>query len=344
MKHEFLSATLACCLALSAFASPVTAQDVIIRAATTLSDNDGAQAQGYNAFAEQVALRSGGTMAVEIFWGGTLGGDREIYEQIQAGSIHMTATADGPLAGFYPPIQAVAIPFMFSSEQHAIEFFNNGEVFARMREEMRQSTGLRVLRVGGAGFRNFTNNTQPLRTPADLAGLRMRTMESPVMMAMTRGLGAEPTPIAFNELIPSLLTGVVTGQENAVGTIRDFRIYEAQRYLSIDQHLYGPTLIVINDAFFTGLTEAQQRVILDSAQVMRDVQLVVVARRYAADIAYLREQGMEIHINTLEERALFAQAAQPAVIEFLTGRFGAELVQAVLDDAAAVDRRLYSAE
>lgn len=341
MKQQLTRLTIATAVAIGTLAGSVSAQDIIIRAATTLPDSDGALAQSYRVFADQIALRSGGTMAVEMFWGGTLGGDREIYEQIQDNSIQFTATADGPLAGFHPPIQAVAIPFLFSSDRVALEFFNNSEVFSEMREGL-LGAGLRVLTVGGAGFRNFTNNTRQFRTPADMAGLRMRTMESPVMMEMTRGLGAEPTPIAFNELIPSLLTGVVTGQENAVGTVRDFKIYEAQRYLSINEHLYGPTVIVISDEFFQGLTDAQRRIVMDSANVMRDVHYVISSQRYIADMRYLADRGMEIHVNTPDEKAQFAAAAQPAVIEFLNSRFGDELVQRVLDGAAEAERALYT--
>ena len=342
MKQELIRISAACAVSLAMLAGTATAQEIVIRAATTLPDTDGALAQSYRVFADQIALRSGGTMRVEMFWGGTLGGDREIYEQIQDNSIQLTHTADGPLAGFYPPIQAISIPFLFKSDRHAFEFFDTSEVFAEMKEGLRQNAGLRVLTVGGVGFRNFTNNTRQFHTPADMAGLRIRTMESPVMMEMTRGLGAEPTPIAFNELIPSLLTGVVTGQENAVSTVRDFSIYEAQQYMSINEHLFGVSVIAISDAFFNSLTEEQRRIVMDSALVMRDVYYSVGAQRYAQDMAYLADRGLQIHVNTAEEKAQFAAASQPAVIEFLNGRFGAELVQRVLDDAAAAERSLYN--
>lgn len=342
MRREILSVFTAAAVATSAFVTPATAQDVTIRAATTFpADSGHPLVTAYKEFANQVELLSGGTMAVEMFWGGSLGGDREIYEQIQSGSLQFTVASTGPLAGFYPEIDALSIPYLFQSAAHAREFLRSSPTVAEMMSDMTEQTGLRVLLLTGSDFRNFTNNTRQFTTPADMEGLRMRTMESPVMMAMTRGLGAEPTPIAFNELIPSLLTGVVTGQENAVSTVRNFNIYEAQQYMSIDEHLFSVTSVVTNDDFFRGLTDAQRAIFINAVDAMSAVFMAEAVVNYAADLQYLQEAGMEIHFNTPEEKAMFAEAAQPAVIEFLNEQVGAELVQGILADAAAAADRLY---
>jgi C4-dicarboxylate-binding protein DctP len=320
------------------------AADVTIRIGTTSPDADNPQKRAFTAMSEYIAFRSAGTMEVEVFYGGSLGGDRELLEQVQGGSLQFCVVADGAVANFFPPIQAVAIPYLFTSSAHALEFFNNSDFFNDLADEMRQETGLRIMGAAESGFRNFTNNERPIRSPEDMEGLRMRTMESPVFMALMDSLGAAPTPIAFNELIMSLRQGVVDGQENAVTTVRNFGLWEVQKYMSIDEHVYSPGLMVTNDEFYAGLTPGQRQIFSDGAWVYATVLNAGSLAAYSDDIAFLRENGVEIYVNTAEEKEAFRAAAQPAVVAFIAEQVGQDRVDAMLQAVEETRQRMYAAE
>jgi len=320
------------------------AQDVTIRIGTTAPDADSPQKRAFTAMADYIDFRSSGEMGVEVFWGGSLGGDREILEQVQGNSLQFAVTADGAVANFFPPIQVVAVPYLFDSTHHALAFFNDSDYFAGLAEEMRQETGMRILGAAESGFRNMTNNVRPIRTPDDMAGLKMRTMESPVFMALMDSLGAAPTPISFSEVIMSLQQGVVDGQENAVTTVRNFGLYEVQKYMSINEHIYSPGLMITNDAFYSGLSAAHRQIFADGAWVYAQVLNAESLAAYNDDIAFLRENGVEIYVNTAEEKERFREVAQPAVIDFIAERVGQERVDAAIAAAGAMRDQLYAVE
>src|SRR5690606_20085429 len=138
---------------------------------TTVPEGDNPQTYAFRAFKEYVEFRSGGTMSVEVFYGGALGGDRELLEQVQNNTLQFVAVADGAVANFFPEIQVVAIPYLFSSTNHAITFFNTSPFFKDVADRLEKETKLKIVMAAESGFRNITNNAKPVKTPADMAGL-----------------------------------------------------------------------------------------------------------------------------------------------------------------------------
>src|SRR5262245_34545744 len=109
-------------------ATPALAE-ITIRVGTTVPEADNPQTHAFRAMAELIEFRSGGEMKVEVFYNGALGGDRELLEQVQQNTLQFTAVADGAVANFFPEIQVVAIPYLFSSAYHALTFFNTSPFF-----------------------------------------------------------------------------------------------------------------------------------------------------------------------------------------------------------------------
>ncbi len=323
-------------LATSAFAQ------VAIKIGTTVPEGDNPQTYAFKAMAEYIAFRSGGEMTVEVFYGGALGGDRELLEQVQNDTLQMTVVADGAVANFFPDIQVVAIPYLFSSTNHALTFFNTSPFFKDVADRMEKETGLKILRAAESGFRNITNNAKPIKSPADMAGLKMRTMESPVFMELMRSVGAAPTPIAFNETILALRQGVVDGQENAVATVRMFGVWEVQKYMSINEHIYSPGLVVTSAAFWNGLTEPQRQIFKDGAFVWATVSNSGYIANYNQDIQFLKENGVEIYVNTAEEKEQFKQAMQPPVLAFIAERIGQDKVDAFVAAVEETRKQMYA--
>ena len=154
-------------------ATSVLAQTTI-RYATTLPDGPAGEVVGAKAMKDFIEFRSGGKMKMEIFYGGALGGDRELIEQVQNGQLQMSWTAEAPIANFYAPVQVFGVPYLFSSQASAWNFFQTSPFVRAMGDEMRAKTGLRLLGIAESGFRNITNNTREVKTPADMNGLKMR--------------------------------------------------------------------------------------------------------------------------------------------------------------------------
>jgi C4-dicarboxylate-binding protein DctP len=312
-----------------------------LRYGTTLPDGPAGEVVGAKAMKDFIEFRSGGRMKMEIFFGGALGGDRELIEQVQNGQLHLSWTAEAPIANFHAPVQVFGVPYLFSSQAEAWNFFQTSPFVKAMAEEMRQKTGLRLLGVAESGFRNITNNSREVKTPADMKGLKMRTMESPVFMRFMQSMGAAATPMAFTEVVMALRQGVVDGQENPANIINAFGLAEVQKFMSLSEHIYGSAWILTNDAFYMKLSPAERQIFTDGVQVAIINNNAVKVAAFRNDIADIQKKGAKVHINTLEEKAQFKATTQKPVLDFIAGRVGQKTVDDLLAAIAASSKQLY---
>jgi TRAP-type transport system periplasmic protein len=298
----------------------------IVKVATVVPDGPATEIQGFKIFKEYVEFRSNGE--IQPFFG-QLGGEREITEQVMQGTLEMGLAADGAIAGFYSDIQVFSIPYLFPSSQVAWAFFDH-PFAAEMAEDLREQTGIRVLTWSENGFRNLTNSVRPIRTPEDMAGLKMRTMESPVYMRFMESLGASATPISAAEMILALRQGVVDGQENATPIVHDFGIADVQQYMSINEHIFGLHAVMINDAFYMSLPEDQRAIIADGARLYRDWSNSRKAALHQEYVQKIQDKGLEVHVTTAAEKEEFRALSQDPVMEYIVEQVGQELVDRLL--------------
>lgn len=298
----------------------------------------------YNAlvrFKEYVEFKTNGEITVRLFPGNQLGGEREMIEQVQQGSLELTFPADGAMAGFYPPIQVWSIPYIFESAPVAWDVIN-GPFADAMRADMLEQTGMRALAFSQNGFRSFTNNIRPIITPDDMAGMKIRTMESPVYMEMVGSLGATAVPISGAEVVMALRQGVVDGQENPPAVVYSGGHGEVQKYYTLNEHTFGLHVIIANEDWFSSLSPGHQQIIQDAARVMAMTENL---EKTEGDWLYSRrlqdELGMEIHVSTPEEKAAFREITQAPVLTFIRERVGDELVDDLLAEVEATKDRLY---
>ena len=310
-----------------------------LKFALTIADSPLKQAQGAHAFKKYVEYRSDGALSVDLIFG-QLGGERELTEMVQQGQIQLAIAADGAVAGFYKPIQVLSIPYLFRSSQVAWEFFGS-PFLAKMAEDMRQKTGIRVLNFSENGFRCFTNNVRPIKTPADMKGIKMRTMESPVYMRLVESMGGTATPISFSELIMSLQQGVVDGQENAIPDIYENRMIDVQKYLSTDEHVLGTNLLMVNDGFFADLPVDQQDILREGARVYASLANALVVASVADYVDKIKAKGKDVHITTAAEKEMFRKASQGPVKDYITSQVGQELVDGLMAAVAESEASVY---
>ncbi|MBO6718888.1 MAG: DctP family TRAP transporter solute-binding subunit [Rhizobiaceae bacterium] len=298
----------------------------------------------YNAlvrFKEYVEFKTNGEITVRLFPGNQLGGEREMIEQVQQGSLELTFPADGAMAGFYAPIQVWSIPYLFESAPVAWEVIN-GPFGDAMREDILAQTGIRALAFSQNGFRSFTNNIRPIVDPDDIAGMKIRTMESPVFMEMVNSLGATAVPISGAEVVMALRQGVVDGQENPPAVVYSGGHGEVQKYYTLNEHVFGLHVIIANNDWFESLSPGHQQIIKDAANLMawtENLQKTEGDWRFSKKLQ--EELGMEIHVSTPEEKAAFKEITQGPVVTFIRSRVGDDLVDDLLSEVEAAKARLY---
>lgn len=206
---------------------------------------------------ERLAQKSGGTMRVDIYPSGQLGSERETLELLQIGSLGMTKVSSSVLEGFVPAFRVFGLPFLFRDDAHRFAVLDGpiGEELLRSTEPFR----LRGLAYYDAGSRSFYTTRRPVRTPADLAGLKIRTQESAVAMQMVRSMGGAATPIAWGEVYTALQQGVADGAENNPPSFHLSRHYEVARYFTLNEHTAVPDVVVIATEVWEDLTPQERR-------------------------------------------------------------------------------------
>jgi C4-dicarboxylate-binding protein DctP len=327
--------------ALLLLALPAGAQTVIKLGIGTTEAEESLN-RSINALKTYIETRSGGEIEVRLFWA-TLGGSLQLSEQVRDGTLEMALTDDSVMATFHPPMMALQVPYLFDSSAVAWEFMREPALW-ELTEGMREASGIRTLAFSENGFRSITNDVRPILLPADLEGIKMRTMQSPVYGALFGAVGAAATPIAATEMFLALRQGVVDGQENSPVAVLDYGLPEVQSYFSLNEHTYGFHMIIVNDEFFASLPEAHQRILVEAAQLHSQTANSWRTNASLLALQTLGEQGMEVHITTPEEKEAFRAAMQPAVIDYIVSQIGQEPVDAIMAAAASASGRVYGAD
>ena len=271
-------------------------------------------------------------LTVELFPAGALGNEDELVGQAQEG-LTQVVMVSGAMSKLCKAASVLDIPYTFPSAPVAWEVLD-GSFGQELAAHCLSQTGLRTLAYGETGFRNFTNGQREIRTPADMEGLKFRVQPIPLYVEMVKGLGGEPTPIAWTELPNALSTGVVDGQENPVGVIYNNKLHKLQKFMTLDGHVYAADFLVINDEFFQSLTPAEQAVVAKAARVAGTMGRAIQQWSTAEGVNKVQEEGMQVYSPTAEELAMFREKAQPAVKTWLAGELGGDAAWIEKLDAA----------
>ncbi|TXR54669.1 TRAP transporter substrate-binding protein [Reinekea thalattae] len=245
--------------------------------------------KGMVVFAEKVKEKSGGDLKIKIFPNAQLGSERDQAEQVVTGALDM-AKINGSLAeSFEPTFKTISIPFLFNSTEHMRTFMRS-----EAADELLKSSagkGFIGLTFYDSGSRSFYSS-KPIRTPDDLAGMKIRVPESPTMMQMINLLGAKATPVPFTEVYTALQQGVIEAAENNVSSLVEMRHTEVAKYYSVDQHTMSPDLIIISEATWNRLTPAEQKIIKEAARESMEEEIKLWDQIETANIKKAKELGV----------------------------------------------------
>tara|TARA_R110000850_G_scaffold4473_6_gene20234 strand:+ start:5784 stop:6755 length:972 start_codon:yes stop_codon:yes gene_type:complete len=319
MKHTLFA--FAGALATLAVTSAHAEQSIVIGHALSPTSHYGL---GADAFIAKLEELSGGEFTGTQAPAGQLGGERDMIEGLQIGSLDVVITSTGPLGNFVPEVYALDLPFLFRDYDHARAVLD-GEIGQELLAKIDENQ-LVGLAWSENGFRHVTNSQRPVRTPADLEGLKLRTMENKVHMEAFSEMGAAPTPMAFPELFTALQQGVVDGQENPITVITASKFWEVQGHVSLTGHVYSPVAVLASPILIDGLTDEQKGWFYEAAKASAVATRAEVNRLEDAGVALLRENGMEVITDI--DKAPFAALAEPAY-KVYTDQYGPELVERI---------------
>lgn len=307
-------------------AEPAAKEEYIIRVAHVLQADHPTNTTLENVFKKEVEEKSGGRIKVEVYANGTLGDDRATTEALTLGTLEMCVPGGTILSGFVEDFMVFDLPFLFSSKEEAFKAFD-GEVGDILNAKLEEK-GIINLGFGENGYRHVTNNKKPITSPADLSGVKIRTMENPIHMAAFKSFGANPTPMSFNELFTALQQGTVDAQENPVAIIYTAKFYEVQKYLSLTGHVYTNCPYLISKEFLESMPADLQQIVRDAAKSTLTEQRKELGAKEKDTIEKLKAEGMQVNELTPEQKQLFVDAAKSVYTDF-RAKYGNELLDKI---------------
>jgi TRAP-type transport system periplasmic protein len=264
-------------------------------------------------FKKEIEARSNGELKVNIFPQGQLGNDKQMIDGTRSGIVDISMVGLNNYSGLLPECAAFELPFMFTSHETAFKVLD-GAVGKSTLKDMEQF-GLKGLGYPENGFRNMTNSRGPIRTPEDVAGLRMRVNNSAALNDMFNNLKANPQQIPVAELYTALETGVVDAQDHPIGVTLSFKFYEVQKYLSMTQHAYSPLVLTMNLKKFNKLNAGEQKLIEEVANEAVQMQRKLSIDKEEKMIAELESHGMKVNRDV--DGAAFQAAVKPVWAAFI---------------------------
>lgn len=275
-------------------------------------------------FKEIIENETNGAVQIEIYHSGVLGGEGEAVEQVLDGTLDITSVvADSAFANTVPEMNVFGLPYLFRDLDHVYQTLD-GEVGQDLLEKANQR-GMKALGFWEIGFRHITNDVREVSTPEDMKGLSIRVQPSPVWEAHMTALGANATPMDFNELYSAMDQGTVDGQENPLNTIYSMKFHEVQQYVSLTGHNYSPGIVVMSEKAWASLTDEQQNIVENAMEEAKVYQRATLSDINEKIIADLEEYGTTVTHPDLDA---FAEATKD-VKDVLTEQVPPELIERI---------------
>ena len=246
---------------------------------------------------------------------------------MQSGAIQASLVPTAKLSGFDPSLQLIDLPFLFPNREITHKVLDSdlsNDLFKPL-----ENIGLKGLAFWESGFKQITANKE-IRKPEDFKGLKVRVMESPLLIEQYRTLGANPVPIDFAEVYNALQQGVVDGQENPLVSITKMRFYEVQSHMMMTNHGYLGYALLFSKAFWDKLSPGHQEIISKAALEAAQLERQEVANREDGYIKIIEDSGTIVVRFTEEELKEFAKAMKP-VHEKFADIIGRDLLQKAYD-------------
>ena len=279
-------------------------------------------------FKEQLESASKGQIRVELYAGGVLGKEPELMDMVKLGTIQGTRGALFERAN--KKYLLYTLPFLFADIEEAKKVIRSG--FGERVNQGASANGFYVPATGVAGgFRQFTNNVRPIVTPADMNGLKMRTLPIDSIIRTMTALGANPQQVPYGETYMALKTNVVDGQENPCSNIAEMKFYEVQRYITEVNYQIHPDPFFVNLAWYEALPgdlKAAFATVAKAAMAKSDEGWLASEKDYQT----LLTQKLQANRITAENHKAFVAKVKPVWDYYVSAGY---FTRADIDEALA---------
>lgn len=298
----------------------VAADKVVIRFSSGIGSRTDPSNIAIRQFKTDLEAASAGRIEVQIFYGNQLGSLQDVTDQVKDGTIQMNSVSFGFLAKYFPDVQAVLLPFLFTDADQAHAVYD-GPIGQDIKEKLLAKSGIRILGVGEFGFKNVFNSKHPVVTMKDLSGLKLRVVPTPITLATFKALGALPVSMDYAETYTGIQRGVIDGAEFAYGTIYDAKFYETAKYVTDTRHFFEGYNFTINEKFLRSLPQDLQKIVGDAGTKLQNLDRQLVAKQDEEAKAKLAGKGMTLTALSPAARAQMREAVRPVYEEAKT-QFG----------------------
>jgi len=266
---------------------------------------------GASKFAELVAAKSGGKLKVNVYPGGTLGGDAANVSALQGGTIEFMALNSGILASQVKDFEVFDFPFIFANSKEA-DAVVDGPFGQKLHAKLADK-GIVGLAYYELGFRNITNSRRAINTVEDLAGLKLRVIPNAINVDWVKAVGANPTPMAFPEVYAGMEQKAIDGQENPFSVILANKFFEVQKHLAVTNHQYNPQSLIMSKKVWDTLPADQKKLIQDAATEAAKYERQVNRELASGQLAELKKAGMQVTEFSVAEQAKLREKFKPVV-------------------------------
>ena len=323
MKKSISAILISVILVTFAFGTAFAKEEYRIKFGYSASDKEANIITFYNTFEKYVEEASGGRIAVDVYANAQLGGERQMLEGMTLGTIEMAMLSPGIAANIAPKFQVIDLPYLFNDRAAAYKALD-GKLGQTLNDQILPK-GVRLLCFPENGFRQITNNNAPIKSPADLKGVKVRVQPIPAHLELFKAFGANPTPVDFGELYTALLQ-TVDAQENSITLIYSSKLYEVQKYLTMSNHVYAPSAVFMSEAFYKRLPADLQKIVMDGAKKFRDASRANQQKEGDRLLKEMVEKnGLKVYSPTDAEMKQFRDAAQ-SVYKTMEPVLGKELI------------------
>lgn len=281
------------------------------------------------AFKHMIEKRSGGRIQVEIYPSGTLGKEIDMLEAVKNNVIQVHLASMAGLHRIYMPALLPFSPYVFLNEAIAEEVLQ-GPFGQKLLDQFTQKTGIEGLAILGGAYMVITNSVRPIRSPADMNGIKFRGMDT-LQVNMFKSFGASGVPVSWPETYTSLQTGVVHGQTNPAFIVSWAKLNEVQKYMTLANSQFGYQWLVCNKQWHDALSAEDKAIVRDAAKDARKVFRGLTILLDDKAVNDLKESGMDVISLSDKETLEFQKLARPAALDWFKAQIDPKLVDEFLN-------------
>ncbi len=260
-------------------------------------------------FGEELSKLTDGRIDVQVFPNETLGKEIDLINGMQLGSVDMTITGES-LQNWAPMAALLAVPYAYSSLEE-MDKVASGDIGKKIEEQIIERARIRPIAYFARGPRELTSN-RPIKTPADLDGLKLRVPNVPLFVDVWKALGARPTPMAFSEVFTSLQAGTIDAQENPLALIDSASFNEVQKYVNKTDHVRSWIYLTISEITWQKLSDADKKAVMEAASRAQKFERGLFLEDEKRLTKELQDKGMTF-VDV--DQAAFAKQAEAAVLK-----------------------------